>query len=470
MRSPLSLKSDLIAGLATPPGCSGVAIIRLSGPNLPQQLIPLLRHPQKQPLTTKTFVPRSLQRLDLIDPDDEILLDQALVVYFPAPNSFTGEPQMEIHCHGSPVVVGRILAVLSTLGVRMAKPGEFSRRAYQNGKMDLTQAEAIMALIHASTLRAAREAARQLRGSLEIAVKQLSTTLLDILAQVEADLDFSDEEIDPADDERLRQQLATVNSDLEKLLRGAAWGQRLQNGFELVIAGKPNVGKSSLYNLLIGQDKAIVTPIPGTTRDLAEHRIEIRGIPVLLIDTAGLRDTNELVEQEGIRRAKERIAQADGVLLVYAAQEGLSAIEQQLAHELGPERLILLANKIDLCHDITPPSLLASDLAKHRYLQFSCLDCTGLELLLDTIHTLFAADPGGEEGTIIMVSRQQEAIQQTKTAVQEACQLLDSSSSEAKEILAMILRTALESIGELAGETHHEQLLDRIFSQFCIGK
>ena len=468
MRSPLSLESDLIAGLATPPGSSGVAVIRLSGPDLPQRLFSLLRHPRRKPLLPESFIPRSLRRLDLLDPDGDILLDQALVVYFPAPHSFTGEAQMELHCHGSPVVIARIFAVLTDLGVRMAKPGEFSRRAYHNGKMDLTQAEALMALIHASTLRAAREAARQLQGSLGVSVMHIREALLDILAQVEADLDFSDEEIDPADDDSLRQHLATVHTDLEKLVRGAAWGQRLQNGFELVIAGQPNVGKSSLYNLLIGQNKAIVTAIPGTTRDLNEHRIEVQGMPLLLVDTAGLRMTEALVEREGIRRAKARIAQADGVLLLYDAKEGLADTEQQLAYELGPERLILVANKIDLYPNIPLPRL-PKEFSDYHSLTFSCFNHAGLEGLLSTIHTFFMHDPCGEEGTIIMVSRQKEAIQRSKESVQEALILLECATTP-KEILAMVLRTALEAMGDVAGETHHEHLLDHIFSTFCIGK
>lgn len=467
MRAPLSLDSDLMAGLATPPGSSGVAIIRLSGPGLPERLLPLLRHPHGKSLSPAFFTPRSLHRLDLRDPEAGVLLDQALVVFFPAPFSFTGEDQMEIQGHGSPVVLARIFTALAALGVRMAQPGEFSRRAYQNGKMDLTQAEALMALIHASTLRAAREAARQLQGSLGNTLSRLHEQVLDLLAQVEADLDFSDEEIDPADDRLLHKRLAALLSDMKTLAQGAAWGARLQNGFELVIAGRPNVGKSSVYNRLVGEDKAIVTAIPGTTRDLNEHRVTFEGVPVVLVDTAGLRVTADPIEQEGIRRARARMAQADGIVLLYDVREGLTAQEHQLALEQGPTRLVLVGNKRDLCPGQPPP--LPKDLAAHPAAMISCLKGTGIESLIHTIKTLCAGDPCGEEGSIILVSRQREALQRAMASLGEAGTLLEQTTPP-KEIVAMMLRQSLEALGELVGETSHTHLLDRIFSTFCIGK
>lgn len=467
MHLPLSLESDLIAGLATPPGSSGVAVIRLSGPGLPQSLLPLLRHPSGTVLTPSWFKPRFLHRLDLVDPAfDQAILDQSLVVYFPAPHSFTGEAQMEIHTHGSPVVVERVLAVLSLLGVRMARPGEFSRRAYQNGKMDLTRAEALMALIHAASLRAAREAARQLDGSLAQSVGGVRAGLLDLLVEVEAELDFSEEEMDLATDIQLSQRLEAIARQLTQLSQGATLGQQWQQGLELVIMGQPNVGKSTLYNRLVGRDKAIVTPIPGTTRDMNEHRLEMAGIPILLVDTAGLRQTEETIEREGIRRAEARIAQADGLLLLYDAQVGLSHTEESWAQEAGPERLILVANKVDLCQG--EPLSLPETVADYRQLSLSSLTGDGLEALKEAIQAHFIREPSGEEGPIILLARQREVIDRTKALVQEGLVLLDEKKP--KEILAMILRSSLEVVGELAGETSHDQLLDRIFSQFCIGK
>ncbi|CAK0748673.1 tRNA modification GTPase MnmE [uncultured Gammaproteobacteria bacterium] len=463
MHTPLALESDLIAGLATPPGSSGVAVVRLSGPSLPQALLPVLRHPRGAPLFPAWFKPRLLHRLDLFDPEVGALLDQALVVYFPAPHSFTGEAQMEIHCHGAPVVIARLLAILSTLGVRMARPGEFSRRAYQNGKLDLTRAEALMALIHASTLRAAREAARQLQGSLAVSVGAVRESLLELLVQVEAELDFADEELELTGDGGMLHRLCALRARLETLLQGATLGQHWQDGLDLVIAGPPNVGKSSVYNCLVGREKAIVTPVPGTTRDLNEHRLEMQGMPIVLVDTAGLRLTDDTVEQEGIRRARERIDQADGVLLLYDARYGIGVDGRQLAEELGPKRVILVGNKVDLCQEGA-----VGGLGGYAEVLLSCRTGAGLETLSEEIVRHFAPRPGGEEGSIILLARQREAMERTMQAVQEAEVLLGNHAP--KEILALVLRTALQAIGELAGETCHDHLLDRIFAQFCIGK
>lgn len=466
MHSPISLESDLIAALATPPGSSGVAVIRLSGPDLPHRLLSILFHPRRQtPLSSDFFEPRTMRLVALIDPSDRLLLDQVLVVYFPSPHSFTGEAQMEIQCHGSPLVTARILAILIDLGIRMAHPGEFSRRAYQNGKMDLMQAEALMVLIHASTMRAAREAARQLNGSLGTPIQKIRDTLLEVLAQVEAHLDFSDEDIEASDHVRLQRQLATIQDTLTTLLDGATWGSRLRQGFEWVIAGQPNVGKSTLYNLLVGQERAIVTAIPGTTRDLNEFSMELEGVPILLVDTAGLRQTAELVEQEGIRRAEARIEQADGIIWLFDATQGLSQREQTMVLSLLPERVILVGNKVDLCHTPFSPPV---PLSHHRFLSLSCLNKVGFELLIERIRTLVTQMSAGEEGTIIMVARQRELIQRTHASVQEAILLLDRDAP--MEIVAMIVRTALESIGEISGEVSHDHLLDHIFSTFCIGK
>ncbi|MEO5340616.1 MAG: tRNA uridine-5-carboxymethylaminomethyl(34) synthesis GTPase MnmE [Magnetococcus sp. MYC-9] len=467
MHVPLVLETDLIAGLATPPGHSGVAVIRLSGPNLPHALLPLFRHPQGTSLAAHSFKPRQLHLLDLMDPEDSQLLDQALVVYFPAPHSFTGEAQMEIQCHGAPVVIARLLTVLSTMGVRMAKPGEFSRRAYQNGKLALSQAEAMMALIHASSLRAAREAARQLQGSLARVVCDIQEALLQLLVQVEVDLDFSDQDLETEEESRLQQGLRQVCQRLSPLQRGAMLGQQWQNGLDLVIAGQPNVGKSTLYNRLLGCEKAIVTEIPGTTRDLLENRLEIQGLPVLLVDTAGLRTTAEIIEQEGIRRAKARISQADGLLLIYDIRDGLGPLEQQWAKELGSERVILVANKLDLLSGRSIESLPPS-MADYASLSVSCQTGEGIEQLQETIYKRLAATSAAEEGSMILVARQRQVIEETLLHVVEAQTLLQRAAPW--EILAVELRAALHAWADMAGETSHDTLLDRIFAQFCIGK
>ena len=401
-----------------------------------------------------------------MEPPGDETLDQALVVRFPAPHSFTGENQLEIHCHGAPVVIARILTHITHLGVRPALPGEFSRRAFQNGKMDLTRAEALMSLIHATTLRAAKEAARQMAGSLASTLLQARDNLLNVLAHLEASLDFSDAEIDPDDDARLFKKITTTRATLATLLAGATLGRHLQEGFELAIIGRPNVGKSSLFNALCGREQAIVTEIPGTTRDLLENRVEIAGIPVLLIDTAGLRQTDEIIEKTGIQRAEDRLQQADGVLWVIEAHRPLNAEDHRIDHLTRRQNRIVVWNKSDLL----PTTALLPSLPPHSNptVALSCHTGIGLEQLTRTIAALFSQMPGEGEGAVVMVTRQREALQRAVAALTECQRLL--ATPNPGEITAIPLRDALGALGELVGEVSHEQLLDRIFSTFCIGK
>ncbi|MBF0369716.1 MAG: tRNA uridine-5-carboxymethylaminomethyl(34) synthesis GTPase MnmE, partial [Magnetococcales bacterium] len=356
MRPPLHLESDPIMGLATPPGSSAVAVLRLSGPNLLPSLLPLFSTPSGNALEVGDFTPRKLRLLYFLDYDDAPPLDQVLVVYFPAPHSATGEDQVEIHPHGSPVILSRMMERLLEVGFRTARPGEFSRRAYLNGKMDLVQAEALMGLIEASSLRAAREASRQLAGSLSERLGAIRGELVALLSHLEAGLDFPDEEISPDNQAVIAERLAQVLASLQEMLSSAQTGRHLSEGFQLVIMGRPNVGKSSLFNRLIGQDRAIVTPLPGTTRDLIENQLIIDGIPVLLVDSAGIRSQAEEIEQEGIRRAKAKAQGADGVLFVGEAHLGLQEEEELMLGGLDPERLIVVWNKGDLCSPLPDPT------------------------------------------------------------------------------------------------------------------
>ncbi len=466
MLSSPPFENDPIAGLATAPGNAGVAVIRLSGPGLPGIVLPLLRRVDGAAATEALLPPRRLQRLDIFDGADGAVLDQVLVVCFPAPHSFTGEDQVEIHCHGAPVVVARIFHLLNGLGVRIARPGEFSRRAFLNGKMDLTRAEALMSLIHAATLRGARQAMRQMEGVLHQRIATVRESLLMVLAHLEASLDFSDEEIEPDEGDRLLENLAAERRLLSSLIDSARLGDHLREGFELAIIGRPNVGKSSLFNRLLGEKKAIVTAIPGTTRDLIEHHLEIDGIPVRLVDTAGLRTSEEPVEREGIRLAEQRLERADGVLLVCELPHGLLPEERRLAERAGPERLIMVWNKKDLSPSDAP-------LPEHPWpqtpaLALSCKNGDGLETLKRTIARRFGAQPREGDGMVIMVARQREALTRALVHLQECERLMNARSPG--EIIAIPLGEALSALGELVGTGGHDELLDRIFSSFCIGK
>jgi tRNA modification GTPase len=466
MLSVVHAPNDLIVGLATPAGSSGVAVLRLSGDGLPECLLPMVQTSSGARVRLEQLQPRKMVLVNLLDFESGHLLDQALLVYFPQPNSFTGESQVELHTHGSPVVIKRLLHLLGRMGVRIAKPGEFSRRAFLNGKLDLSRAEALMALIHATSLQAAREAARQMQGSLAARWYDLRHGLLAALVHVEAELDFADEEIETASHALLHSQMAELLAMLQRLQRGAKTGRQWQEGLDIVIAGRPNVGKSSLFNALIERDKAIVTEIPGTTRDINEHGVEWSGVAIVLADTAGLRDSSDWVEQEGIRRAKERIAQADAVLLVFDIREGLHPAERQMAVDLGADRLLLVANKRDLWVDAKEEDRGLG--APFGEVSVSCRSGEGMDLLREMIIERFTQSPGGEEGAIILVARQREIVQHCMEHVRESMRLLQLQQSG--EIIALHLRSALQVIGELVGETRYEEFLDQIFSQFCIGK
>ncbi len=467
MLSMLREQDELIVGLATPAGSSGVAVLRLSGAGLPSTLLPILRTSRGSALAVDQLRPRTMVLVHILDPESGDLLDQALVVFFPGPNSFTGESLFEIHTHGSPVVIKRLLYLLGQLGVRIAQPGEFSRRAFLNGKMDFSRAEAVMALIHATSLKAAREAARQLQGSLAERWSVLRESLLEVLVQVEAELDFSDEELETDSFMHLHGRLSELLRMLQRLQAGGRTGRQWQEGLDIVIAGQPNVGKSSLFNALIERDRAIVTDIPGTTRDVNEYGVEWSGVAIVLADTAGLRDSSDWVEQEGIRRAKERIAKADAVLLVYDVREGITLAEQQMALELGVDRILLVANKVDLLP--APPSVVSPLGAEYGVVALSCHSGSGVDSLRAMVLERFTRQPGAEEGTILLQERQRAIVQSCLEQVSTAMELLKQLQPQG-ELVALHLRSALQVMGELLGETHYDALLERIFSRFCIGK
>ncbi|MBF0214364.1 MAG: tRNA uridine-5-carboxymethylaminomethyl(34) synthesis GTPase MnmE [Magnetococcales bacterium] len=452
-----------IAALATPPGTSAVAIIRMSGSDVLQRLLPLLQRPDGFRASLEDFKPRQLKRMDVTDETTHAPLDQALVVYFPAPHSYTGEDVIELQGHGSPVVVQRILELLSGVGIRPAMPGEFTRRACLNGKMDLTQAEAVVSLINASSLRSAREAVRQIEGSLSIQITNASDRLLTILAHLEANLDFSDEDLSPLPDSGLIREISAVSEMLGALLRQASWGIRLQDGFHLVIVGRPNVGKSSLFNRMLGRKRAIVSATPGTTRDCIESAIEIQGMRITLLDTAGLRYTAEPVEAEGIQLTRERLSQADGVLLVMDAQQGVTEADLELLEDIPADQTLLVWNKMDLYagSSLSIPVELPA-------IRVSSETGAGMEILEDHIAKLLLPMSVDGEGVVIMVVRQKEALLRAVQSLAE-CEAW-MIHGKPGELTTMPLRSALDALGEVIGHVTQEDLLDRIFSTFCIGK
>lgn len=451
------MSQDSIVAIATAPGRGGVGIVRISGPAAEAVCAQLLHQQLK---------PRQASYLPFFDPEG-MVLDQGIALLFKGPNSFTGEDVLELQGHGGPVVLDLLVkAVLSCAGVRLARPGEFSERAFLNDKLDLAQAEAIADLIEASSETAARLALASLQGVFSKQVDALLEALIRLRIYVEAAIDFPDEEIDFLSDGKIEHELTTVIDRLEQLNRQAQQGALLRDGMQVVIAGKPNAGKSSLLNALAGRETAIVTDIPGTTRDILREQILIQGMPLHIIDTAGLREASDQVEQIGIERAWQAIGQADRLLLVQdASQDSPQQALDWLAQHRNqlPRQVTLIRNKRDLAG-------LDATLSQHSELTELCLTTQqpqDIELLRQHLLEAMGFQPGGEGGFIAR-RRHLDALERTGQHLQRGqIQLLEF---RAGELLAEELRLAQYALSEITGQFSSDDLLGHIFSSFCIGK
>jgi tRNA modification GTPase len=452
MTSPLI---TTIAAIATPPGQGGIGVIRVSGP----KALEIANH-----LLNRTPTPRHAHYATFYDQESKIL-DQGIALYFPKPHSFTGEDVLELQVHGSPIVLDLLLRYLLTLGAVLAKPGEFSERAFLNGKIDLVQAEAIADLISAASEQAATSALRSLQGAFSRQIDQLVAALIELRMYIEAGLDFPDEDIDLLENQHVNSSLEKIKNTLQQVQACAQQGVLLKEGMQVVIAGQPNVGKSSLLNQLSGQDNAIVTDIPGTTRDVLREHIQIDGLPLHIIDTAGLRHTTDVVEQEGIRRAQQAIAQADRILLVLdtpsATLPDFSAYFDKLP-EL--DKLTIIVNKIDL-HQGQPK--LEQHAMGYWTLHLSAKTGVGIDLLRAHLKACLGFNATAEN---IFIARRRHLdalasadahLKQAETGLQE---------NQAVEFVAEELRLTQSALSEITGQFLPDDLLGEIFSRFCIGK
>ena len=444
---------DTIAAVATPPGFGGVGIVRVSGPATRSAAVAVLGRLPK---------PRSATLAWFLDADGSPI-DQGIALFFPHPHSFTGEDVLELQGHGGPLVMDLLLRRLLGLGLRLARPGEFSERAFLNGKLDLAQAEAVADLIEAGTETAVRLAGRTLHGELSERVHGLVEELVRLRTFLEAAMDFPEEEIDFLADASVRADLGGLVGRLDAVLESARQGRLIREGLSLVIAGPPNAGKSSLLNALSGSDAAIVTEIPGTTRDLLHQEIQIDGMPVHIVDTAGLRHSEDPVEREGIRRARDQIEQADGVLWVFDDRRdpGHRAFDPTLLPKGAA--LTFVRNKIDL----TGSAPGRRETPAGFEVAISARQGTGLDELRDHLKGLAGLrDPG--EGAFIARRRHLDALGRARGDLVRAGHALQQSG--AVELAAEDLRRAQEALGEITGAFTSEDLLGRIFSSFCIGK
>ena len=448
------MRKDTIAAIATAPGRGGVGVIRVSG----SALLPFAFA-----LTGKTPQPRYATLADF-RADDGTTIDTGLMLFFPGPNSFTGEDVLELQGHGGPVVMQLLLARCLDLGARLAEPGEFSRRAFLNGKMDLAQAEAVADLIDAATASAARSAVRSLQGEFSRAIGELSEELINLRMLVEATLDFPEEDIDFLKAADAFGRLDRLQGKLAEIFDRAGQGKLLQSGLHVVLAGQPNVGKSSLLNRLAGDELAIVTPIAGTTRDALRSTIQIEGIPLHIIDTAGLRDTDDEVEKIGIARSWQEIEKADVVLLLVDARKGISSVDREILEKM-PARLqrITVHNKIDLAG--REPE--RHDEAEGVAISLSAKVNRGVDLLRSEL--LRVAGWHQAEDVFIARERHLRALAAAREHVDSARAVV-SGALPALELFAEELRLAQQALGEITGEFTADDLLGVIFSRFCIGK
>lgn len=399
--------------------------------------------------------------------DGDVLLDQALLLKMKGPSSFTGEDVVELQCHGGPLVLARLLQALVSRGIRMAKPGEFSQRAFLNGKIDLTQAESVMDLVSSSNRVMAEVAVQQLQGSLSGKIKAFKEKIIGWIASIEAEIDFPDEFPVGLVTSVFESEIKVMIQQIDALLETAAYGRIYREGLRLVFYGRPNVGKSSLLNGLLQQKRAIVTAEPGTTRDVLEERMMIQGIPILLMDTAGVRDTGNLAEQEGVERARGAAAQADLVLFVLDLAQGLTEEDLLLLRDLDPEKTLLIANKADL---VTDRVLSFEEKVKgFEVCILSAMEQEGIDALIQKIRERFESGTLTAGNEAVLINRRQEgALFQVRKSLESAQEGL--LRGETTDMLSIDLQDAWSYLGEITGETVKEAVVTEIFARFCLGK
>jgi tRNA modification GTPase len=453
---------DTIAAIATPLGEGGLAVVRLSGAGAMA-----IADASFQPVGPTSLKPsaagsHTIHYGKIVDGGR--VIDEVLLATLRAPRTFTREDTVEISCHGGLLPAKLVLDTLLKNGARLAEPGEFTRRAFLHGRIDLAQAEAVADLIHSRTELSLSAANEQLAGKLSRRIDKLRDDLMLTLAHVEAHLDFPDEDIAPDARGKLLERLENAIVFMDELLRTANEGQILRRGIRAAILGRPNAGKSSLLNQLLGRDRAIVSPIPGTTRDTIEETANIRGIPVVFIDTAGLREAGDEIEVEGIRRSRQTLAAAELILHVFDASQPLTPADMNYLTEFAGKKRILVRNKTDLpSHFNLPANPDAS------VVDVCCLNGQGIEALKDAIkHLVWTGKINAEMSQVTINSRHQDALQRARDMTRQATDALQGSAT--LELVAMDLRIAANAVGEIVGKTTTEDLLDSIFSTFCIGK
>ena len=458
------MEMDTIAAIATAMGEGAIAIVRISGDEAIQ-------------VADQIFKGKSLTEVDshtihyghIIDPETEEIIDEVMVSVMKAPKTFTKEDTVEVNCHGGLVAVNRVLQVILDQGVRLAEPGEFTKRAFLNGRIDLSQAEAVIDLIRAKTDRAMNVAIGQMEGKLSKLIQRFRQSLLEILAHVEVNIDYPEyDDVEEMTHNLLIEKANEVHQELERLLETSKQGKILREGLSTAIVGRPNVGKSSLMNSLVHENKAIVTDIPGTTRDVIEEYVNVRGVPLRLVDTAGIRETEDLVEKIGVERSRQVLHEADLILLVLNYGDTLTKEDENLFEAVKGMNVIVIVNKTDLEQkiDMERVKVLAKD---YPLITTSLIAEKGVDELENAISSLFfKGQLEANDMTYVSNSRHIALISQAKKAIEEAIGAIESGVPI--DMVQIDLRRAWEILGEIVGDTVSDSLIDQLFSQFCLGK
>jgi len=449
---------DTIVAVATPPGRSAIGVIRLSGPRSIEIIRSLIRDEQFTPEPNRVVLKR------IMVGDSEEVLDYSLVSYFEGPHSFTGEDMVEISCHGSPVILRQLLDLIQNFDARLAGPGEFTMRACRNGKMNLSQAEAIRDLINAQTNAAAQQATRQLKGELSTALQPCKQELIRVIVRLESALEFVEDDLPLIQLEETKSQLTKVLGVVKDLALTYATGHLLREGLKVTLIGRPNVGKSSVFNRLLRSDRAIVTEVPGTTRDSLTESISLQGIPVSLTDTAGIRKAGDRIEEIGVERTHRAMADADLLVVVIDGSTELLPEDLEVLSQANQVTHIVVVNKCDL----PQAARLDGELAQYKMVHLSALTGEGLDHLTTAILEPFGSVDSEAVGLLITDSRHYDLLRRAQSSIEESVELLGENASE--EVVLVGLHNALKFLGEITGETTADDILAQIFSTFCIGK
>lgn len=454
---------DTIAAVATAYGEGGIGIIRISGQNAFTVLNKIF-----VPASKNEIVSRRMIYGNIVEPSSKKIIDEVLCVYMKAPKTYTTEDIVEINCHGSIISLQKTLEIVIQNGARLAEPGEFTKRAFLNGRLDLSQAEAVIDLIKAKSDKSFDVALSQLEGKLSKKIMNIRKEIVDILVNITVNIDYPDEDIEQLTYENLFSSLNKTKENIDELLKTADTGRIIKDGFKISIIGKPNVGKSSLMNSLLNETRAIVTEIPGTTRDTIEENLSIRGIPVKLTDTAGIRETDDVIEKIGIEKSKESFNNADLVIFMVDSNKGIDKEDQIIIEHLGDRPIILAVNKIDLECNIDVGKL-AEIMPNAKIIETSIEEDTGVDQIKEAIEKLvYGGKVKQSESMLVTNVRHKNLLQLSNESLFDAIEM--TKRGEALEFVEIDVNRAYELLGEIIGETVQEDIINEVFSRFCLGK